>query len=229
MASGTPTPHLGLNNWNGTDPFLRTEFNANFAAIDAAPGAFLCTSTTRPGSGNYDGRLILETDTNLLYIYDSGTSSWKSPLSTLRTLQYVDNTTRNIAANQTTYSALPDSPARGLTFVAPASGAVGIQVSGQFFYRNASTYISYSVRTGGTIGSGTVVGTTPNGPDNFWGIGANGDPSITGDVGVVASGPLNIHSGLTAGSTYNVSFTHYNSHAILATIKYRSLTVTPQP
>lgn len=38
MASTNKTPHLGLCQWEATDPFLREDMNGDFAKIDAAIG-----------------------------------------------------------------------------------------------------------------------------------------------------------------------------------------------
>ncbi|MGA5598401.1 hypothetical protein ACPCSE_29625 [Streptomyces cellulosae] len=61
--SGT-TPRLGLKTYDESDPFLRQDFNDNSARLDAYPGAFICTSTSRPAWGAAQtGMRIYETDT----------------------------------------------------------------------------------------------------------------------------------------------------------------------
>ena len=62
MSSGTPTPILGLNTFTNSDAFLESEVDANSAIIDTIPPT-ICTSTTRPTTKLYTGRMIYETDT----------------------------------------------------------------------------------------------------------------------------------------------------------------------
>lgn len=51
------------------------KINDNMSKIDAAAGATICTSGTRPSSP-YNGRLIFETDTRQVRVWNSGTSTW---------------------------------------------------------------------------------------------------------------------------------------------------------
>ncbi|MFE4863273.1 hypothetical protein [Streptomyces sp. NPDC056670] len=77
--SGTTT-RLGLKTWDQSDPFLRTDFNDNSARLDAYPGAFLCTSASRPAWGaNQAGMRIYETDTRRELAW-TGTA-WREVLS----------------------------------------------------------------------------------------------------------------------------------------------------
>lgn len=60
----TLTPRLQLKRWDGSDPYKRADFNDNWNKIDAAPGAHICTSSSRPTWGAAQaGREIIETDT----------------------------------------------------------------------------------------------------------------------------------------------------------------------
>lgn len=52
MATGTPTPNLGLLSWAGTDYALRTEFNQNFSTIDTWAGSVVKLSNTSPFTAN---------------------------------------------------------------------------------------------------------------------------------------------------------------------------------
>lgn len=73
------TPRLGLRTWDGSDPFLREDFNFNFDTLDANPGIYICTSTTRPSgwTGSDLGRLIYERDTGRLLSWNN--PGWISP------------------------------------------------------------------------------------------------------------------------------------------------------
>jgi hypothetical protein len=55
--------YLGLKLNQSTDPFLLSDFIANWDILDASPGTYICTSTTRPSwSAGQAGRLIFMTD-----------------------------------------------------------------------------------------------------------------------------------------------------------------------
>lgn len=62
----TPSPKLGLALPTQPDDFKTSDLRDNWQKIDAAPGAFICTSTTRPSWGdNQIGREIIETNTRV--------------------------------------------------------------------------------------------------------------------------------------------------------------------
>lgn len=70
----TYTTKLGLKKPAGVDPFLRTDFEDTWDALDLAPGVHICTAATRPAwAAGKSGRLIFETDTCTLYRW-SGTT-----------------------------------------------------------------------------------------------------------------------------------------------------------
>src|SRR3954454_16834153 len=70
------TPHLGLKKPDGSDPFLRQDFDDNYDVLDAAPGLYICTSSSHPTTwGDAQvGRGIIEVDTGaILYWRDDHT------------------------------------------------------------------------------------------------------------------------------------------------------------
>lgn len=69
----TTTTRLALSKPLGTETVDIAVLNANADKLDAAAGATICTSTTRP-STPYAGQIIYETDTSYYYVYSSG---WK--------------------------------------------------------------------------------------------------------------------------------------------------------
>lgn len=69
----TTTTRLALTKPAGTDVVDVDVLNANSDKLDAAAGATICTSTTRPASP-YSGQIIYETDTKLTWKYSGG---WK--------------------------------------------------------------------------------------------------------------------------------------------------------
>ena len=72
-----PTPILGLKQYDATEDMDYVEVNAQFAQLDTLPPT-VCTSSTRPGSNLYQGRMIYETDTKAILMWDNtGTPGWR--------------------------------------------------------------------------------------------------------------------------------------------------------
>ncbi|MCW2930010.1 MAG: hypothetical protein JWM19_972 [Actinomycetia bacterium] len=70
----TYSPVLGLKLNDESDPFQLSDFVGNYGILDASPGTYTCTSTSRPSwSTAQAGRLIFMTDLKQLS-YWSGTS-----------------------------------------------------------------------------------------------------------------------------------------------------------
>lgn len=73
----TLSPRLGLKRPDDTDPFLTADFVANYNILDASPGAFICTSSTRPSWGSAQaGRVIFMTDYKSFQWWDG--TSWQN-------------------------------------------------------------------------------------------------------------------------------------------------------
>jgi hypothetical protein len=69
-----------LKTYDQSDPFLRQDFNDNSSKLDAYPGAYICTSQSRPAWGPAQaGMRIFETDTRRELMW-TGTA-WREPLS----------------------------------------------------------------------------------------------------------------------------------------------------
>lgn len=74
----TSTSKLGLRKPATSDVVsVETDLNQNYDKLDAAVGTYVCTSATRPTTGNYAGRLIFETDTSRLLVRTSS-AKWKT-------------------------------------------------------------------------------------------------------------------------------------------------------
>lgn len=71
----TTTTKLALTKPDGTDLVDIAVLNANADKIDAASGATICTSSTRPASP-WNGQVIFETDTLNALVYRTSTTSW---------------------------------------------------------------------------------------------------------------------------------------------------------
>lgn len=68
------TPILGLRQYASGDDFDFNEINQDNATVDTLPPT-VCTSGTRPNTGLFVGRLIYETDTKRIYMWNG--STWK--------------------------------------------------------------------------------------------------------------------------------------------------------
>jgi hypothetical protein len=76
----TTSPHIGYKVPDGSDPFLRTDFVANYGLADNFPGDWICTSTTRPTWGaSQTGMKITETDTRRTMLWTG--STWREMLT----------------------------------------------------------------------------------------------------------------------------------------------------
>lgn len=68
----TLTSRLRLFKHTVADRFKTSDYAANWDSLDASPGTFICTSTTRPSdwAAAQTGRPIYETDTDLTYTWN---------------------------------------------------------------------------------------------------------------------------------------------------------------
>lgn len=70
----TSSQHLGLILNDESDPFLRTDFTANWNKIDQYPGVFICTSSTLPAwTANQAGQSVYLTDSRRTLHWDGAT------------------------------------------------------------------------------------------------------------------------------------------------------------
>jgi hypothetical protein len=71
----TYSNYLGLKLNSASDPFLLSDFIANWTILDGSPGIYVCTSSTRPAwTAAQAGRLILMTDYECLSFWNG--SAW---------------------------------------------------------------------------------------------------------------------------------------------------------
>lgn len=130
-----------------------------------------------------------------------------------------DRQTASFDATTTTYDVTSTAGSYadcGTSFVAPTSGRVVITTSARCINSSTSgTLVAPETRTGGTVGSGTVVESA----DDSIGCSHYGNSFAR----VSASHLL---TGLTAGSTYNVRLLH-RATANTASIAHREVVVQP--
>lgn len=170
-----------------------------------------CTSGTRPSSP-VEGMTIYETDTDTLVSYTN--AGWETMAAPIRPT-VVDRQGGQYTANITSFGVATTGgsyAACGTPFVAPSSGRLLLHFSGVTLNSTtADTLISPVVRSGGTVGSGSVI--------------LAGDDNISvRSVSAARSGATHLMSGLVGGSTYNVRLEHrvtggvgtFSSRAVIA-------------
>jgi hypothetical protein len=160
-----------------------------------------------------EGMVAYTEDTDTFWVYSG--SAWYAmfprPTSTF-------STTDLIAETSTSF--VPGSTVCGMTFVAPRSGMVYVNVAGHIEQNTASnsSYLCAEVREGSTIGSGTVV------------FAANTDEGIgvgTAAVTRIMASRENLVTGLTPGNTYNVRTMHLTTPAGSTDVFFRKIIVKP--
>jgi hypothetical protein len=117
------------------------------------------------------------------------------------------------------------TPTVGVAFIAPTSGNVLIHWGGKAILNSATgvrVLLSNEVRTGSTVGSGSVVAST----DDDWAVEIG--QAANARVGASRTRPI---TGLTAGVAYNVSLWHRNQTSVASagTIFARDVTVVGVP
>lgn len=135
----------------------------------------------------------------------------------------VASSTANVSTSSTTF--VPGATAFGIVFVAPPSGAVFISMSCYFQQTQDGgvALVSHTVRTGGAIGSGTVVG-----------VAANSNRALVAGGPVDPSQPIyyqasrrTLWTGLTNGATYNARVEMAVDLGGGCNVFYRELLVEP--
>lgn len=134
------------------------------------------------------------------------------------------STTDEISFNNTTFAA--GTTTVGIAFVAPPSGIVFVTISAILSQaiNTFATFVSVEVKTGGTIGSGTLVGSA-----------ANSDRGLTVGRAINTSAPALLqasrrclYTGLTNGATYNARIMHcVDSASGTGSIFFREVIIEP--
>lgn len=212
---------MGYKLWGSGELLTSSDLN-NYLSKQAV---IVCTSGTRPASPP-DGMMIRETDTDLLKTWNG--AAWVTMAFDATTNGPIDVSESTSQTGFTNTTPAAGSPVCGLTFVAPPSAKVRVTLCGQL-NSSANTFnttLGFEVRTGGTIGSGTVV----------WSV--SSDRALATSFAVNTSAPaylsasfvILLSTGFTAGSTYNVRTMHSVSNASgNGTVFGRRLIVEPIP
>lgn len=145
-----------------------------------------------------------------------------SSVATAQPVEATGNTSNGTTTSTSYTNTLTTTGIHGVAFIAPASGKVqfigrssgGSSTVGQY------AQIDYEVRTGSTVGSGSVVRATTNDTASVFLSSTSG-----------GQGPLNVSgivSGLTPGAVYNVALTYASSNgASTASFNRRYTAVYP--
>lgn len=86
----TFTPKLGLRQYDASLNYAVSKFSADNLLIDNAIGTVICTSTTRPSTGLFNGMTLWETDTQRFVVRVSG--AW---VAVPNLITVADHTARN--------------------------------------------------------------------------------------------------------------------------------------
>jgi hypothetical protein len=120
---------------------------------------------------------------------------------------------------------IPGTVVVGTSFVAPPSGKIMAHFGGHISsdVNTNAVLLSFEMKTGGTVGSGTLVSTA-----------ANGDRAIvcgravnSGAVAQLAAGNTALYTGLTPGATYNVRMMHAADPGNTSHAFYRQIMIVP--
>jgi hypothetical protein len=130
--------------------------------------------------------------------------------------------TDNIGETSTSF--VVGSPQVGLTFVAPLSGIVFVQVDAHLEENTNgnSAYCGFELRDGGTIGSGTVIVAA----STDWAVGTS-NSVVSGGAARVNGMKRRLVTGLTPGATYNVRTMHLTTPGGSVDVFFRAITVEP--
>lgn len=238
VAAGTPTIAAQPNN---SISVLAVTLPANTTTITAGMITDLRTSTGLrdgvryylPGdslsaAGFMAGELrntLAATTPGTIDMWNPSTSSWQRivDLSGAVTVYTNFDLSHTLATtNSNTFTALLDTSGNscGHSFIAPASGKVRITWGGNFFTSviGSTVYIGTAVKTGATVGAGTLVSDVVDGE-------CQGYSDNNADVG----SRDRIVTGLTPGNTYNVRLSWRNTGAATANGNRPFVITTPLP
>lgn len=120
----------------------------------------------------------------------------------------------------TSTSFVAGSPVCGVAFIAPTTGRVLVMWGGELDHNTAGreTYLSFEVREGSVVGSGTVVYAA----DDSWSASNQG-------VNNCGAGVMHDVPDLTPGATYNVRLMHRVTVGGNGAVTRREVSVQPLP
>lgn len=185
----TPSPHLGLLVPARSDPFVTADIATNWDTIDAAPGDFICTSTTRPGWGaGQAGMSIYETDSGLEWRWNGSAFKRTAPVGILGSAIR----TTNFSTSSSTYVVVLATP----SITVPAGNrTLQVTVSWSAASNDTNNFFSAGVFRSATPATNVV--------DNWSVIGSPSGSGFLGNSLTTAAGGTQVvyeTAGLTAGT-----------------------------
>ena len=177
----------------------------------------VASSTDRPPLP-LEGERIWRTDLKCVEVYDG--SAWRvlgpSPAPT-----QVESTVTISGFTGTSYAA--GSTVCGGTFTAPSTGRVYVTVSGRLSSASngEQAFLSYEIRTGTSIGAGTVAQATSDNRALITSRAVN-----TGAASYLAASRRVLVTGLTGGADYNIRTMHKVTGGS-GGVEYRALLIEP--
>lgn len=169
------------------------------------------------------GQLVYNIQTKELVLWDSTFQVIHQVNPAYQTVEGKDTSVTNGSTTSNTFvNSLTTSGIRGVSFIAPPSGKVLVTGMAGGQNNNANpTFLSFEVRTGGTIGSGTVV------------LASNENTASENNSSDLNRAyrhkTMGLVTGLTAGTTYNACLTYRGTGASTFTYQRRIIIVQPLP
>jgi hypothetical protein len=184
--------------------------------MSAGTGRFVASDAGRPAVP-WEGEQIWRSDQKHIEVYDG--SAWRvlgPPAPT-----QVESATAISAFTNTGYQA--GSTACGDTFTAPSTGRVYVTVSGRVSsaLNGEQAFLSYEIRTGTSVGSGTEVQATSDNRALVTSRAVN-----TGAAAYAAGSRRVLVTGLTGGADYNIRTMHKVTGG-QGTVDFRALLIEP--
>jgi hypothetical protein len=162
---------------------------------------------------------------NLAVAVEAALAGLDAKIATINNLTNSQSASSTDETGFTSTSFVAGAAPVGVAFTAPASGSVLIHFSAQLQQNinGQSTFVSAEVKTGSTVGSGSLAGSA-----------ANSDRALVCGKAVVSSGPALLQAtrsvlyvGLTPGAAYNVRLMHCVDGGS-GTVYFRDVIVQPQ-
>jgi hypothetical protein len=203
--------------WKQTDPSSGVR-KATYTSV-----AF--SGSNPPAANNFPGGMSGQINNSTESLVISGDGTIKGTLVGQPQPAYASSGGVQLTGQSVGTTFTAGSPSVGTTFVAPPTGKVYVTMGGriQLTAANNSVYLSAEIRTGGTVGSGTVV----QAASSAHSLGCGGN--ATGMTYVRAAGSHRyLLTGLTPGDTYNARTMHASqSGTVSADLFDRDLLIEP--
>ncbi len=213
----TTSPVLGLKLNDLSDPFQLSDFTGNWGILDASPGVFTCTSTTRPSwASPQAGRLIFMKDLKQLSYWDG--SAWQDLRDAAPIFAGGIFINTNVAPGASPVFNI-------LTFTTPRPCSLAVWVTGLYNYPNNQTQDAWqSVTYDGAV---QLMGSFR---DQFRAAGNSGDSSAPAAISIptltvvptVSAGQHKIGLKLEVSSSYRTPITMVGAKVITMVSLYQA-------